>query len=434
MTQILPIATIQPTFAEVISDVRAGLIPQDTFWVSCYRADAPSVHAKVDVTLHGTDRDRVLFAVREGDVDFAESDNGAYIVACASLGIPPTTVVLPTTEYTDPERANPQQPHKITAFAASPDGTQFATGFLDGTVRIYPAGAAKPHLTARPHLSTVSFLSFFPSSRVVLTAGADFTITVLPAEPPSAAPARTAPARTLRGHTRTITATAIVARGRNVVSAALDGSVRLWDVSSGAQIRVWLARTGVEAICLAEIPGGLGSGQEAAVDDREVDTAGKVVFAALSDGSVEAFDLRRQSAAVLRLPPQPASLSLAAIAYSPVRGGVLATGAGAGGGVCIWDVSKIQSGDAATPLASWRRNTAGIASLAFVGESLVVAGADGLPYVVRLNGEEDVATKVETVAELVGGDCYPVRVVQARDGEGEVWTAGDDGVVRVYKV
>jgi proteasomal ATPase-associated factor 1 len=88
------------------------------------------------------------------------------------------------------------------------------------------------------HLSTLTSLHFFPSSRVLLTAGADFTLMIFPADPPtdSSSTASAVPVRTLKGHTHTITATTIISRGRNVVSAAKDGTVQLWDVSSGTQI------------------------------------------------------------------------------------------------------------------------------------------------------------------------------------------------------
>lgn len=43
--------------------------------------------------------------------------------------------------------------------------------------------------------------------------------------------------RKLKGHSRSVTDTAILERGKNVVSCAKDGTVRLWDVGAGKQIR-----------------------------------------------------------------------------------------------------------------------------------------------------------------------------------------------------
>ena len=74
------------------------------------------------------------------------------------------------------------------------------------------------------------------------------------------------------------------------------------------------------------------------------------------------------------------------------------------------------------------RNGASIESLAFTssGTGLAVATDDGLPFIANISLDIP-----EVEAEFVGGDCEGVRAVRSR--ENEVWTAGDDGVVRVYQ-
>jgi len=67
----------------------------------------------------------------------------------------------------------------------------------------------------------------------------------------------------------------------------------------------------------------------------------------------------------------------------------------------------------------------------------VVVTDDGLPFVARIrriDAKEGSGSSadVEVEAELIGGDCDAVRVVRTRE-DGEIWTAGDDGVVRVYR-
>jgi len=63
---ILPIATVQPDFLAVISDVREGLVPDDKFWLSCYKTGEPSVHGKVHITLDEVDRNLVHLDGRHG--------------------------------------------------------------------------------------------------------------------------------------------------------------------------------------------------------------------------------------------------------------------------------------------------------------------------------------------------------------------------------
>ena len=114
------------------------------------------------------------------------------------------------------------QPTQITAFDISPDGSQIATGYDDGTV-IFESTSTHTkkfqNTTPNIHAAYVSSLRFFPSSRVLLTAGADFTLNILPAEQVDTV-VPVSPVRTLKGHTRAITDTAIVSKGRNVLSSA----------------------------------------------------------------------------------------------------------------------------------------------------------------------------------------------------------------------
>ena len=69
----LPIVTIQPDFRTVISEVHSGLLPSETVWVSCYKTECPSVHAKVNVILDEVDRDAINLETREGDAKIQRS-------------------------------------------------------------------------------------------------------------------------------------------------------------------------------------------------------------------------------------------------------------------------------------------------------------------------------------------------------------------------
>ena len=63
---ILPVITIQDDFTSVISDVREGLVPDDNFWLSCYKTNLPSNHGKVHVTLDEVDRSAVVLEGTDG--------------------------------------------------------------------------------------------------------------------------------------------------------------------------------------------------------------------------------------------------------------------------------------------------------------------------------------------------------------------------------
>ena len=158
----------------------------------------------------------------------------------------------------------------------------------------------------------------------------------------------------------------------------------------------------------------------ALIDPREVETTGKVVFAALQNGSFEVFDLGTKNSVHKY---EVGKRALSAISYSAVHD-LLVTGS-THGVVTVFDTRQMS-----TPLTSFARNRASIEGLGIRGHAteaeVAVATEDGLPYVagVRPDGPQ-----VRT--ELIGSDCDAVRMVRVTEN-GAVWTAGDDGVVRKY--
>lgn len=81
----LPIVTVQPTTPSVIQDVHSGLMPSDKIWVSCYKADEPSVHAKVQVSLDEVRRDIVDLTSVEGDVEVVRGHGHSWRVSRGAL-------------------------------------------------------------------------------------------------------------------------------------------------------------------------------------------------------------------------------------------------------------------------------------------------------------------------------------------------------------
>lgn len=156
------------------------------------------------------------------------------------------------------------------------------------------------------------------------------------------------------------------------------------------------------------------------IDPREVETTGKVVFAALQNGSLEIFDLGTKNSVHKY---EVGKRALNAISYSATHN-LLVTGS-TDGVVTVFDTRQLS-----TPLTSFARNRASIEDLGIRGHTteaeVVVVTEDGLPYVagVRPDGPQ-----VHT--ELIGSDCDAVRVVRVTEN-GAVWTAGDDGIVRKY--
>ncbi len=274
-------------------------------------------------------------------------------------------------------------------------------------------------------------LKFFPSSRVLLSTGLDFSLTILPADLPDGPQngTRVLPVRTLRAHTRPVTDTAIIALGRNIVSASLDSTVKLWDVSSGAVLSSLPTSAAVTSMDLGARlpvpPDGDDTAPPPASDPRELaDTAAKIVFCGLKSGAFELVDLGFKKSVYTS--PVSAKGAITSIAYTETHN-LLATGSDTGT-VTLYDTRAL-----GTPLTAFRRLDTAVADLAFVaagaGVGLAVATSDGLPYVASVVPEGPAVH-----AELVGVDCDPVQnVTVRRDGNRtDLWSASDDGVVRRY--
>ncbi|EKM58478.1 uncharacterized protein PHACADRAFT_117466, partial [Phanerochaete carnosa HHB-10118-sp] len=156
----LPISTVQHDFESLITDVKDGIVPEETFWVSCYKTGEESVHGKVRLALSEQDRNHVEYEGKGGVHFWGDDTKHEYTVACPSLGIPSSTkAAVPAKTYADPLPQVQQDVYrKISAFDIAPDGSQFATGYDDGSVYIISATSptAPPKLARKSHLSTVN--------------------------------------------------------------------------------------------------------------------------------------------------------------------------------------------------------------------------------------------------------------------------------------
>ncbi|KAK1230825.1 hypothetical protein PQX77_000733 [Marasmius sp. AFHP31] len=460
----LPITTIQPTYTNVIQEVWSGVIPSEEIWLSRYHqgevhlfltspslkpsngTGQDSTHGRIRVTLDEEDRDRVIFESTSsagGGLKLSRNEDGSYTVNSTRLLVPIQTYSL-----------EDGQPHRITSLAVSPDKSQVAIGLLDGTISLYPVTEPKsaqespkylvpetPDVQDRrqilaesrgkktAHKSTTTALQFFPSSRVLLSAGADFTMRIWPAEPiPSPPPSQPAPspipARTLTAHTRPITSVVInpLDRGRTVLSAGADGTIRFWNVGSGDEVSERRIRHG-------------GSG----VAGMTLDPEARRLYCALQDGSFEVYsiELPSNNSSSTDLKPSERIFrstrsvggALTSIALSSSTGTrLLATGS-QGGIVSLYLVDEDFR-----HLLSFKRNDATIEQLSFLPSlGLAISTADGLPWIAAISmGSGGATANVSPYAELTGGEIDAVRDVAVAGKD--VWTACDDGVIRRYLV
>ncbi|KAF9208822.1 hypothetical protein BGZ49_007378 [Haplosporangium sp. Z 27] len=95
----------------------------------------------------------------------------------------------------------------------------------------------------------------------------------------------------MKGHVKPISDTAIIDRGRNIVSSSNDGSVKLWEVASGATIRT-LSQYDSKVNAIALDAWQTNQDLRIVPDSREVGTEGKLVIAATEGGVLYGLDVR----------------------------------------------------------------------------------------------------------------------------------------------
>src|SRR5207248_10684591 len=108
----------------------------------------------------------------------------------------------------------------ICALVFSPDGSYFATGSKDGTVKVWPGTKTGEVVGSNSHKSSACAVAFSPDSSQLVTGGSegDAVIKSLGADKT---------AITLK-HPAGVCSVAFSPSGAKIISTALDGTTRIW--------------------------------------------------------------------------------------------------------------------------------------------------------------------------------------------------------------
>jgi WD40 repeat protein len=122
--------------------------------------------------------------------------------------------------------------------AFSPDGALVASASDDGDVRLWHGKTGEPCGLLLGHTDWVQCVAFHPSGKILASAsghpGEERAVRLWNVD------SCTQIGEPLLGHEALLTWVAFSADGRLLASSSQDGTVRLWDVPTGAQLRVLL--------------------------------------------------------------------------------------------------------------------------------------------------------------------------------------------------
>lgn len=276
----------------------------------------------------------------------------------------------------------------------------------------------------------------FPSSEVVLSSSSDLTARIFSALDGSNP-------RTLKGHTAAVTDTAIIGRGKHVLTTSNDGTLKLWHVGSAKCLKTWRPGQTSRKRVLAVVILNAGSSKTATVEQsaEDNDSHGTTAAVALEDGSVALIDLATSGS---DLPLQmygasSTSKAVISLAQRQVLNRTLLAAGTSNGEISVVEVDTSDSTKPVKHLLQVKRNSADVTSLAFFDTdasdtieeriSLLASSIDGLMY--RLNFGVTANSPMPYIeAEYAGYDidaCNAVRSVA-----GQIYTAGRDGMLRRY--
>lgn len=193
--------------------------------------------------------------------------------------------------------------NRYTAVDVTSTGEKVVLGDFDGFVKILVRPDASGHKyriikTLKAHAGLITKICIFPSDKVMLTSSTDRSIQLFSLEHDYSNP------RGFFGHSEPVRDLALIANGRNFLSCADDGTVKLWECGSGLCVHTFTKKSGhfynpVVAIAVSQLLDFFSSGKhddvyeslETSTSSLEFNTKGCAVFAAYESGHIACFDI-----------------------------------------------------------------------------------------------------------------------------------------------
>lgn len=152
----------------------------------------------------------------------------------------------------------------------SSDGQRILTAGVSHHVGLWDTKSGELIQVLQGHTDVVADVAIVPKGDRVVSASADQTLIVWDIKTGK-------PLRILKGHTAAVRCVAITRDGRRIISGADDRTARVWDLTSGEELAIFDANTDPEAT--------------SSVSDVQVSPDGKYGLTAAFDGSVRLWRL-----------------------------------------------------------------------------------------------------------------------------------------------
>lgn len=297
----------------------------------------------------------------------------------------------------------------INSVASSPDGKRMYAAGSDGLLRVWSLETGALLSTSPGHQSFIQSIAVSPSGELVATGSGydppdmqrDNTVRVWDAETGKQL-------RELTGHSQAVMEVRFLSGGREIISASLDGSIRIWRTADGKLLRRMEHGSPIRSISIS------------ANESLVVSGGGRFEAGTSPVNDAKLWDLR--TGKVLRMFGGH-SRDLSAVAIAADGGQILT--ASFDGGVRLW-----RSDDSSRFLELVTASRRGMANRSAVftmdGKSIFVGDDGGV--VRRWNVRTQ---RVDT--EFGGAVATPVAAAVAPDGSRLV-SANSDGTVRVFTV
>ncbi|CAD5115062.1 unnamed protein product [Dimorphilus gyrociliatus] len=251
------------------------------------------------------------------------------------------------------------------------------------------------------HFGDINNCKFFPSGLVLLTAGADTRLKIWSIEDGRCG-------ATLTGHKAGVLDTAIVERGKNIVSSSRDGTVKLWHVGTQTILHSFQPEGGCVNSCTVCGP----KSESISEDNKEFGTDGKLLFVGGENGRIVGYDMAQREK-IFDIMHNSASNCISTFNENLLCSGFQ------DGSIVFYDLRNLNS-----PLRKIYSGRGSILASKLHSKNMFFSNSDGSVFGIN--------EQFENVAELTGSECDPIYSLSS-DGT-YLYSSCRDGTIRKYQI